>query len=243
MSVDYKFFHGQFSNSAWDMASDPVGGSGPSQSYGPRAPSAAGVMNALVVVQGGDNSILYDQTWNGSWQMASPHPSAAVQKTITPAVVALTGGNEDLLVVYARDVDYKLMSTSRSGGNWSTPTLVDANAFLSGSTNEPVALAPMASGRAVMVYRGADSKPYFSIYDPSKTPAWTAPAALVSGANPSVDSLPSVAAGVCGADAVAAYVESGVGVKVTQLSSGMWSSPESVPMSSSAKYVAVATRP
>jgi len=239
--VDYKYFHGQFTGGMWDSASDPVG-MGLMQSYGPRAPAIAAANNEIVLVQAGDNSILYDQRWNGSWQTATSHPSAAIQKTIPPAIVSLSGGAEDLLVVYARDMDYKIMSTSRASGMWSMPMLVDMNAFLSGQTNEPVSLAPLGSGRAIMVYRGTDSKPYFSIYDPKKMPAWTAPAPIAM-TNPMVDSLPSVASGVCGSDAVIAYVESGAGVKVASFSAGNWGAPESVAMSGAAKYVAIATRP
>ena len=239
VNVDYKFVHGTFMGGNWDAANDPVGGTGPSQSYGPRAPSAAASGAQLMIVQGGDNSVLYDQIWTGTWQMATGH--GPIQKTIPPAIVALEGGTDDVLVVYPRDGDYKIMSTAHSGSGWSMPLLVDANAFLSGATNEPVSLAQIGNGKAVMVFRGTDSKPYFSLYDPMQGNKWTPPAALVSGTNPNVDSLPSVARAVCGADAIAAYVESGAGVKLTSLTGSTWSAPEQVPQSSAAKYVAVAT--
>lgn len=241
--VDYKYFHGTFTSGSWDAANDPVGGSGPSQSYGPRGPAAAVASMQLVVAQAGDDSKLYDQTLAGTWQAAVQHAGATIQKTIPPAMIAMTGGSAELLAVYARDADYKIMSTARSSGTWSTPALVDANAFLSGSTNEPVALAPLAGGKAVMVYRGTDSKAYFSRFDPAQSPAWTAPAPLVSGTNPAVASLPSVATGVCGADAVAAYVETGVGAKVVTLAGSAWSAPDAVPQTSAAQFVGVATRP
>lgn len=244
VNVDYKFFHGTFMGGNWDAANDPVGGSGPSQSYGPRAPAAAASGTQLMIVQGGDNSVLYDQVWTGTWQMASAH--GPIQKTIPPTILALEGGTDDVLVVYPRNGDYKIMSTAHSvsadaGSGWSTAILVDANAFLSGATNEPVSLAPLGNGRAVMVFRGTDSKPYFCLYDPMQGSPWTPPAALVSAANPNVDSLPSVARGVCGADAIAAFVESGAGVKLTSLGGTTWSAPELVPQSSAAKYVAIAT--
>jgi hypothetical protein len=165
-----------------------------------------------------------------------------IQKTIPPAALALQGGTEDLLVVYPRNGDYKITSTARSNNSWSMPILVDANAFLSGTANEPVSLAALGAGKAILVFRGTDSKPYFSLYDPKQANAWTAPAALVSGTNPNVDSLPSVATGVCGSDAVVAYVESGAGVKITSLTGSTWSAPEPVPQSSAAKFVAVSTK-
>ena len=241
MNVDYKYFHGTFSGGMWDGANDPVGGM-MAQSFGPRGPSVAATGGKLVLVQAGDDSLLYDQTWSGTWGAASQHASASIQKTIPPTIAALEGGTEDLLVVYARNADYKIMSTARTGATWSAPALVDANAFLSGSTNEPVALAPIGGGKAVMVYRGTDSKPYFSVYDPSKMPVWTAPAAVVSGTNPLVESLPYVAPGVCGADAVIAYAETGAGAKVASLVGGAFGAPEAIAMTSGVKYVGVATR-
>jgi hypothetical protein len=240
-NVDFKFFHGTFSGGMWDSANDPVGGSGPSQSYGPRAPTMSALGAQLRIVQGGDDSVLYDQVWSGSWQAAMGH--GMLQKTIPPVIVALNGGADDALVVFARNGDYKIMSTSHSGSGWSTPVLVDANAFLSGATNEPVALAALPNGKAVLVFRGTDSKPYVSFYDPMAMPPWTAPGALVSGTNPDVSSLPSIAPGVCGADIVVAFVESGMGVKLTKLTGTTWSAPELVPQSSAAAYVAVATHP
>lgn len=239
---NFKFVHGTFASGMWNAANDPVGGNGNNQSFGPRAPSAAGAGMQLVIAQGGDDSVLYDQIWTGTWQAAASH-MAPIQKTIPPTLLALQGGAQDLLIVYPRNTDYKIMATARANNTWTTPVLVDANAFLSGSTNEPVALAAIGGGRAVMVFRGTDSKPYFSLYDPKQGNPWTAPAALVSGTNPNVDSLPSIATGVCGADAVAAYVESGAGVKVTALTGSTWSAPEPVPQSSGAKFVAIATKP
>ncbi len=235
--VDYKYFHGQYASDAWDSADDPVGGGGNSQSYGPRAPGAAAVGTDLVIAQAGDNSVLYDQTWSSTWQAAHGQNAAAIQKDIPPTIVALTGGSADLMIAYMRDGDYKIMSVTRSGGTWSAPVLVNTTAY----ANDPVAVAPMAGGKAILVFRGTDMKPYFSLYDGQG--AWSAPAAVVAQSSPTVASTPSVATGVCGDDAVIAYAANGGGVELVHLQGGAPLPPVQVSGTTGAQFVAVATRP
>ena len=237
-AADYKYYHAQYTQSAWDSATDPVGGSGSSQSFGARAPGAASAGSDLVIVQGGSDSYLYDQTWNVSWQAAHKQGSAGVQNTISPAIIALTGGASDLLAAYMRNADYKVMAVARTAGTWtSSPMQIDVNAY----SNDPAVLAPLPNGKALLVFRGSDQKPYFSTWDGSTT--WTAPAPVVTNANPIVLSVPSVAPGVCGADAIVAWAESGGGVKWATFSGGTFSSPQSLAGTSGAKFVAVATLP
>jgi len=236
--ADYKYYHAQYTQSAWDAATDPVGGSGSSQSFGAKAPAAASAGSDLVIVQGGSDSYLYDQTWNVSWQAAHKQGSAGIQNTISPAAISLMGGTSDLLAAYLRNADYKVMAVARSAGTWtSSPMQIDPNAF----TNDPLALAPLPGGKALLVFRGTDQKPYFSTWDGAST--WTAPAPVVTNANPSVLSAPSIAPGVCGADAIIAWAESGGGVRWSTFTSGTFSSPQSLAGTSGAKSVAVATLP
>jgi hypothetical protein len=236
--ADYKYYHAQYTQSAWDSATDPVGGSGSSQSFGARAPGAAAAGSDVVIVQGGSDAYLYDQAWNGSWQSAHKQGSAGVQSTISPAVIGLTGGASDLLASYLRNADYKVMAVARSSGTWtSSPMQIDVNAY----TNDPVALAPLPGGKALLVFRGTDQKPYFSTWDGATT--WTAPAPVLTNANPIVLSTPSVAPGVCGADAVVAWAESGGGVRWSTFTGGTFSSPQSLAGTSGSTFVAVATLP
>ncbi len=236
--ADYKYYHAQYTQSAWDSATDPVGGSGSNQSFGARAVGAAVAGTDLVIVQGGSNSYLYDQTWNGSWQTAHQQASAAVQNTIPPTIIGLSGGASELLAAYLRVTDYKVMVVARTSGTWSaSPMLVDTNAF----SNDPIALAPLPGGKALLVFRGSDDKPYFSTWDGAVT--WTTPAPVVTNGNPVVLSTPSAAPGVCGADAVVAWAESGGGVRYATFSAGAFSSPESLAGTSGAKFVTVATLP
>jgi hypothetical protein len=232
----YKYFHGQYATSAWDSASDPVGGSGSSQSYGARGPSGAAAGSDLIAVQAGSDSYLYDQTWSGSWQTAHQQGGAAIQNTLPPTIVALSGGSSELLAAYLRVSDYKVMAVARTSGTWGTPMLIDANAY----SNDPVALAPLPGGKALLVFRGSDDKPYFSTWDGAST--WTAPAAVVA-TNPVVGSVPSIAPGVCGADAIVAWAESGGGVRYASFSAGTFGAPQSVAGTSGAKFVAAGTLP
>jgi hypothetical protein len=188
-----------------------------------------------VIVQGGSDSYLYDQTWNVSWQAAHKQGSAGVQNTVSPAIVALSGGASDLLAAYLRNADYKVMAVARTAGTWTpSPMQIDVNAF----TNDPVALAPLPGGKALLVFRGTDQKAYFSTWDGTST--WTAPAPVTTAV---VLSTPSIAPGVCGADAVVAWAESGGGVRWSTFTAGTFSSPQSLPGTNGAKFVAVATLP
>jgi hypothetical protein len=235
--ADYKYLHAQYTLNAWDSAADPVGGSGSSQSYGARAPSAAAAGTDLVVVQAGSDSYLYDQTWNGSWQAAHQQGGAAIQNTLPPTIVALAGGASELLAVYLRETDYKVMAVARTSGTWGTPMLVDANAY----SNDPVAAGALPNGKALVVFRGSDKKPYFSTWDGAST--WSAPAAMLGASNPSIESTPSIAAGVCGADAIVAFVETGSGAETVPFASGTFGAPTAIAGTSGAKFVAVGTLP
>ena len=235
--ANYKYFHAQYTGLAWDGANDPVGGSGPSQSFGARAPAGAAAGTDLVAVQAGSDSYLYDQAWTGSWAAAHQQGGAAVQNTIPPVVVSLSGGASDLLAAYLRVSDYKLMAVARTGGTWGTPMLLDTNAF----SNDPIALGALPGGKALLVFRGTDDKPYFSTWDGATT--WSAPAAVVANANPAIGSVPSIAPGVCGADAIVAWAESGGGVRYASYAGGSFGAPQSVAGTSGAKFVAIGTLP
>lgn len=232
----YKYFHAQYIGTSWDAASDPVGG-GASQSFGARGPSGAAAGADLVAVQAGSDSYLYDQTWSGSWQAAHQQGGAAIQNSLPPVVLALSGGSSELLAAYLRVTDYKVMAVARTGGAWGTPMLVDANAY----SNDPLAAVALPGGQAMLVFRGADHEPYFTVWDGATS--WTAPAAVVSGQNPTVASTPAAAPGVCGADALVAWAESGGGVRYASFTGGAFGAPVPVGGTSGAKFVALGTLP
>jgi len=232
---DSKFYHGTYSASAWDGAGDPVGGSGASQSFGSSAPTLAAVGTELVVGQTGTNATLYAQSWTaGSWAPATAITGASVEPTASPTLLGLNGGGAQLLVVAPSQTNDVLYFATRTAGTWSGLTTVSGATTY---TSNPVALAALPGGKAVMVYEGGDTKPYVSLFDGA---SWSAPASLVSGSNPTLLSPPQITAGVCGNDATVAFVPSGGGVSITSLSGGSWSTPTALPGTSSVTYASIA---
>ena len=238
-----KYYHGVYSGSAWGAANDPVGGSGSMQDYGPTLPAAAVVGSTLYVAYDGGNGGLYVDSWTsgGGWAGAKGITGAGVG-SVPPTLIALTGGTTDLMLVFevpTTNVLYSVVHTAgATGGTWSAPVLVASVA----NATSAVSLAPLASGGAVMVYKGAtNSLPYSSVYSPSATPAWTVPAEIYAS-SPALLSSPTVAAGTCGVDAVAALAEA-AGAQIVTLKSGVWSSPILVPGTAQSTYATVATSP
>ena len=238
--ADNKFYHGTFDGMAWDAAQDPVGGSGAMQSFGPSAPSAAAAAGALIVAQGGNDGVLYTQTFDTVWHTAQAQSGTQVELGLRPTILALTGSAADLLVVYLRKTDRHLMFAARTLATWSAPAEVYDTAGNVAFSDDPVALAPLAGGGAVVAFRGSDLKPYFSRWNAT---TWSAPAPLVAGTNPTLASPPSLAAGVCGGDVLAAFVDTTGAVKVATLSGSSWSPPSPIVGAAGMTYVGVATKP
>ena len=236
-----KFYHGTYSSTGWDSASDPVGGSS-SQSFGSSAPTVASAGGDLDVAQAGTNATLYDQVWNGSWQTAASHSGASVAPTGTPRIAALSGGASDLLIVAARQTDDVLFFDVRNATThaWAGLSIVYDTTTYSGST---VSIAPLSGGRALLVFYGGDTHAYFSVYDPSQTPAWTAAAPLLGASNPALASPASVAAGVCGDDAIAVLTLATGSVEATSYRGGAWQTPVAISGVTGASYAAIATSP
>ena len=231
---DYKYFHGTMTGGTWDAAIDPVGSP---QSFGARGPTAASAANKLVLAQSGSDGFLYDQTWDATWQAAQQVAQTSVENVIPPTLLALSGGASDLLVVYARKTDRHFMWATRTAGAWSAPLEVYDQGGNVAFANDPVTLAALPSGGAVLAYLGGNGKPYFSVFAGG---TWSAPATIAAG---TVLSVPSIATGVCGDDAVVAYVGSAGDVNVTRLSGTTWSAPTAIAGATGMTYAAIATQP
>jgi hypothetical protein len=238
-AVDHKYFHGTYVTS-WDAANDPVV-SASAQDFAPRAPSAATIDGKVVIAEAGDDNNVYAHAWSGGWETvvnttatAAP-PKAA--KDVTPRIVALDGSAlGDAMILFVRNGDVKISSMIRtSAGAWLAPVVVDTNAY----TTEGLSAVALPGGRVVIVWRGTDTKPYYSLFSGT---TWSAPAPFFTSAQPSLDSTPQIARGICGDDAVVAYAESGASAKVTRLRGTTWSSPEPITGSSGAGVVGIATR-
>ncbi|MEO8874512.1 MAG: hypothetical protein ABI461_02905 [Polyangiaceae bacterium] len=233
---EFKYFHGTYASS-W-TAGDPVG-AGTGQSSGPHAIGAAGLASELVTGQVGGDKNIYARSFTTAWQAADfvdGGGTGSDDGTLGTAarVIAMTGGTSEAMIVYTRDVDYKLMSLARTGGIWAVPaTLSNTNAF----TTEPFQLAPLPGGKAVVAWRGGDTHGYISIFDGTH---WSAPFAVAPFA---IASAPAVAAGNCGSEIIATYAKSAGTVETVRTDGVTLQTPAVVPGATNAKYVAIAVSP
>jgi len=238
---DDKFYHGTY-GASWDAASDPLKPSGGAQSFGPSAPAAAAVGSALLAAQSGQDGVVYAQGWSGSWAAAAAVAGSSVVTSLSPAVVALGGGAADAMLVFVHAGDagsYYLEYATRAAGAWSAPANVYAQGGTVAYAGSTPALVALPGGKAVLAWQGGSpAYAYVSSYDPAR--GWSAPIAVSSDV---LASPPSVAPGVCGADAVMAYVKTGGGVSVVTLSGGSWGTPVPVTGATGMQGVAIATSP
>jgi hypothetical protein len=239
---DSKYYHGTYSGSAWDAASDPVEASGAAQSFGPSAPAAAATGTTLVAVQSGSNSVVYDQAWTGSWQAATALAGSSVVSSLSPVIAAMNGGTAELLEVFVHAGDagsYYLQYATRTGGTWSAPANVYAQGTTIAYAGTTPSLAALPNGGAILAWQGSTpAYPYVSTY--SAAGGWTAP---VAASTDTLLSPPAVAPGVCGASAALAYVKAGGAVEVVTSSGSAWGTPAAITGATGMQWVAVAAVP
>lgn len=157
---------------------------------------------------------------------------ASVQ--LSPAIAALSGGGADAMIVYQGSTSASLRYTVRAGGSWSAP----ADLTGSPSTSLAPAVAALPGGGAVAVWQGAKGYPYPSVYDGA---TWSAPVVIAPAA---VKSRPTVAAGVCGATAVAAPTSASGGPgALSMLTACGWSAPAPVAGTAGMPYAELASAP
>src|SRR5262249_15218319 len=152
---DFKHYFASYAAS-WSPTAEPIGGAGPSQSFGP-SPAAIVALGADdVVAFAGNDGNIYDHTRHaGSWSSAHSHMLGNVT-SLTPALAALDGAAADLMLAFVRGSDARILSTVRTSSTtstWSAPAVVDNLAF----TNDPPSLIGLPGGDALLVYRGQDT--------------------------------------------------------------------------------------
>jgi hypothetical protein len=201
----------------------PIGVTG-TQYYGPFAATvAARGANATASFFDGlpganvNNAAAADLT-GGSWQakvdIVGNTIGGSNTFTIPTAIVPLSAGPE-LLLVYV-DSGNTINFVSRSAGQWS-----QAAAITGATTNDPVGLAPLPGGGAILAFRGQDTNFYWSIYSAG---AWSAVAPL-STPNVSIARPPAVTHGISGDVAEAAFIESDGNAYHVRLTGSSWSAP------------------
>jgi hypothetical protein len=217
--TDMKLYYAEYFNSTWAPTSEPIT-AGNAQSSGPVPPAIATFDDTPVVAFVGNDGNLYDQTRScGTWQAANGHGVSGAA-SITPAIVALTQGAE-LLVVYAAGATKGLMYTLRTAGTWSAPAAIAGT-----SSNDQVALAPLAAGGAVLSYKGTDSHLYTTVLSAGAPFTWSAPAKGAMGSDPVLVSPPVVATGAQGAQAELLYLDSQIFILYSaRMTNGAWGPP------------------
>jgi hypothetical protein len=155
----------------------------------------------------------------GAWQSRVDVASATF--SISPVIIALSGGGPELMMVFAQtsaSIDNQIAFATRKAGTWSAATTIP-NAL----TNLRVGLAPLPSGGAILAFQGPDGDVYWSIYSGG---AWSAVAPL-SSPNASTTTAPAVTHGVGGDTAEIAYIGgSGQAAYHSRLIGTKWSAPE-----------------
>lgn len=211
--------------SGWDDANAAIDGG--AALPGKSAPVVASLGDRIVLAFTATDGSLATQTrTGGKW---APAETIAGIKTYeeTPAIAALNAGAEDLLIAYVGN-DLLLHSVARSGSSWGAPLLIDTAASPDGPPN----LVAMSKGRALLSWRAADGTPFYSVYDPAKSPRWTQVTGLFPQKNLLVTTAPTLAPGRCGGEVTATYVDSdgnvGLGFFITGLA-GDWRGPYPVP--------------
>lgn len=245
--ASFLYAYSPWNGAAWDAPT----AIGAPQSFGFEAPSLVGVGASVIAAFGGSSEgPLYLQERTGAaWGAASSVTGTWVCGTNggggvsrcggAPALLATGGATADLLAVHVDRATRILTSSTRAA---TTKTLTVHGPVGAGVTSdEEVFLAKAGPTRAVLTFRGQDGKGYAALVDLSgAAPSWSAPVALSSS---TLASVPRVATGVCGEDAIATFVLAGGGVKILRLRGTTWGSEEAVGSAPAARFASIATRP
>lgn len=217
---DFKHYFASYLAS-WAPTAEPV--TSGTQSFGPSAAAITAIGTNTVIAYAGNNHDLYDQTRaGGAWQPAHGH-GLGDAVMLTPAIVALTAG-PDLMIAFVRTTDARIVTTTHSGSTWSAPQPIDTNAL----SNDPVSLAALPGGGAVLAYRGQNGKTYWSRYTPGNTPPWSVPTGITA-ANFDTPSPPAVAKGTSGVDAEMVFIDAAGGAAMhARLTGNTWSTPATI---------------
>ncbi len=212
----YKFWYAAYSAGSWS-APQAISSSG-NQSYGPvsAAIAARGTDATVAFIDGQSPSVNYaaqQDLVGGTWQ-ARADLVGPESLTIEPSLIALDVGPE-LMMMFAQQSGQILFAT-RTGGVWSAPAAI-TNAL----TGNPVGLAPLPNGGAILAFRGTDTNLYWSVY---ASGSWSTVAPF-QAANLSITGSPALTHGVSGDVAEIAFVDDSGHANASSLSGGVWRAP------------------
>jgi hypothetical protein len=232
---DYKFYEASGAGGGDRFSPFAVVGPAGTPSFGPSGPSAIVDSATLVVVQGGEDGRLYEQTRTASGWQAATALGADIDNAITPAAVRLAV--DARLIVFTPRARRALRFARRER------TGVTFGDVPGASSGDPAKLAAVSTG-AILGFRGEDGRAYASRFDRAlgtfAPPLPLAPSVRVTTA-------PAVSGPACGALAFAAFVsaapggiaDAAGGLFVSQLTNEGWSAPERIPLPAAVDVVAI----
>jgi hypothetical protein len=169
------------------------------------------------------NTVTTSDLVAGAWESktavlnSTPNVVGDGSNDVIPAAIITLAGETDQMLVYV-DNHSAIQSLTRTGpGGWSAPAAI-VNCF----TDDPVALAPLSAGGAILAFRGQDGKLYWTVY--SATGASWSQMAPFSTLNVTVDTAPAVVHGIASDTAEIAYVSGGAAYHA-RLQGSTWSTP------------------
>jgi hypothetical protein len=240
----FTFSYETWSSGSWGTSAKavtPVGLAQQACGPSPAVLAPFGATASLVFVNGGAcggpsndlrSSDLGGSGWSTSTEIANNPVDMA--STSPAAAVAAPSSGPELVVAYVAQGTSQIYTAYRTATGWSMPTLLT-----NGLTNDPIALAPVTGGGAVMAYRGTDMMLYTAFFTGT---TWALPAAAFSP-NVTVDAAPSVAAGVGTAMVEMAYVDANGALWHTRYGGSAWSAATQVGTASGFAHVAIASGP
>lgn len=224
----------------WSLP-EPVQPPGGFHSLGNSEPSVAMSGNDVILVHAGTDGKVYEQLRvAGEWQAATGHDVGGVSTTVAPTIIRLSGGSDDLMIVYVNASNSQIGWLARTAG---APAAWSAGAAIADAlTQTQVAAAPLPNGGAVIAFRGLNSGVYTSVYSPGANPPWS-PAAALASPNHMTPSKPAVAPGLGAAQAELAFVDTATGSALhSRLVNAQWSAPQVVG-GAALQFVGMASHP
>jgi hypothetical protein len=174
-----------------------------------------------------------------------PYVDIATFPDAPPTLIALTGGTADLMMAYLRcptsgcttlQVFWSVRNTG--SGTWSTPAQVPNGVV----TADPVALAPLPAGGAMLAFRGTDGKLYAMTYSAATGWGTTAPTNLAAAST--TPSPPALAKSVGTADVELAFIDAADGsARHMRYTAGTWTAPTAIGAATGLTRVALASGP
>ncbi len=210
--MDFKYYYLAWQGTAISPVAEQVG---VVQSAGPARPSIAalGADATLAFAADTTNVLSAQDRLAGVWA-SSTSVTGVIDFAVPPTLVALTTGPE-LMVVWMESTQIKF--ATRTTSTWSAPADIT-----NGFTSDPVALAALPGGDAVLAFRGTDGKAYTALYTAG---VWSSPTALATP-NVSIVGSPALAPGIGAVTAEIAYVAAAdTAVYHARLTGGVWSVP------------------